>query len=233
MRRVASLEHAIGISLRSVPHQNRVTPFSELVADPARGLVYGNRGCLHDANGVIRRRYGGKRWISCRLEFRGWQRGALAAAGEVHRALLPRRGDRVRRGAPPVRALPQRGLPEVRDTLARTPSRRRIRGRCPRCPVARRSASIRRLRRARPAALRGAVRDAAGRGVRRRGGGRRSSCSESSYCGGRRPATTCARARPDGRATVLTPPSLVGVLRRGWDGVVPLLHPSAEARATG
>ena len=31
--------------------RNRVTPFSELVADPARGLVYGNRGCLHDAEG--------------------------------------------------------------------------------------------------------------------------------------------------------------------------------------
>ena len=62
-----------------MPHQNRVTPFSELVADPARGLVYGNRGCLHDGQGAIRRRYNGRRWISCRLEFRGWQRAAPAA----------------------------------------------------------------------------------------------------------------------------------------------------------
>lgn len=30
-----------------------------------------------------------------------------------------------------------------------------------------------------------------------------------------------------GRGVVLTPPSLVGVLREGWSGVVPLLHPSA------
>jgi len=61
--------------------QNRVTPLGNLVADPARGLVYGNRGCLHDASGRIRRRYAGKRWIACRLEFRGWQRGPLLQPG--------------------------------------------------------------------------------------------------------------------------------------------------------
>jgi len=61
--------------------QNRVTPLGELVADPARGLVYGNRGCLHDETGRIRRRYGGKRWIACRLEFRGWRRAPLLQPG--------------------------------------------------------------------------------------------------------------------------------------------------------
>jgi hypothetical protein len=64
-----------------MPLQNRVTPFSELIADPARGLVYGNRGCLHDATGRIRRRYNGKRWIACRLQFRGWQRRPLLQPG--------------------------------------------------------------------------------------------------------------------------------------------------------
>ena len=64
-----------------MPLQNRVTPFSELVADPARGLLYGNRGCLHDDAGRIRRRYGTRRWIACRLEFRGWQRGPLLQPG--------------------------------------------------------------------------------------------------------------------------------------------------------
>jgi len=64
-----------------MPLQNRVTPLGDLIADPARGLVYGNRGCLHDSNGRIRRRYAGKRWIACRLEFRGWQRGALLQPG--------------------------------------------------------------------------------------------------------------------------------------------------------
>ena len=64
-----------------MPLQNRVTPRGDLVADPARGLVYGNRGCLHDAEGRIRRRYAGRRWIACRLEFRGWQRGKLLRPG--------------------------------------------------------------------------------------------------------------------------------------------------------
>lgn len=64
-----------------MPFRNRVTPLGELVADPARGLVYGNRGCLHDDSGRIRRRYNGKRWIACRLEFRGWQRAPLLQPG--------------------------------------------------------------------------------------------------------------------------------------------------------
>jgi hypothetical protein len=64
-----------------MPLQNRVTPLGELVADAARGLVYGNRGCLHDAEGRIRRHYGVRRWISCRLEFKGWHRSQLLQPG--------------------------------------------------------------------------------------------------------------------------------------------------------
>ncbi len=64
-----------------MPLQNRATPLGELVAEPGRGLVYGNRGCLHDEAGSIRRRYKGKRWIACRLEFRGWHRTPLLPPG--------------------------------------------------------------------------------------------------------------------------------------------------------
>ena len=64
-----------------MPLQNRVTPLGELIADPARGLVYGNRGCLHDASGRIRRRFNGRRWIACRLRFRGWHRSPLMQPG--------------------------------------------------------------------------------------------------------------------------------------------------------
>ncbi len=64
-----------------MPLQNRVTPLGELIADPARGLVYGNRGCLHDAQGRIRRSYAGKRWIACRLKFRDWHRHPLMRPG--------------------------------------------------------------------------------------------------------------------------------------------------------
>ena len=34
--------------------------------------------------------------------------------------------------------------------------------------------------------------------------------------------------RPGGRARAITPPSLMGVLRAGWNGAVPLLHPTAK-----
>jgi hypothetical protein len=64
-----------------MPLQNRVTPLGELIADPARGLVYGNRGCLHDEAGRIRRRYAVKRWIACRLRFRGRRRSPLLQPG--------------------------------------------------------------------------------------------------------------------------------------------------------
>jgi hypothetical protein len=60
---------------------NRATPLGDIVRDPARGLVYGNRGCLHDEQGRIRRRYNGKRWIACRLQFRGRRRAPLMAPG--------------------------------------------------------------------------------------------------------------------------------------------------------
>jgi hypothetical protein len=64
-----------------VPLRNRVTPLGELIATPDRGLVYGNRGCLHDAQGEIRRGYATKRWIACRLCFRGRRRSPLMAPG--------------------------------------------------------------------------------------------------------------------------------------------------------
>ena len=61
--------------------QNRVTPLGELVADPARGLVYGNRGCLHDARAASAAHHDGRRWIACRLRFRGWHRAPLLQPG--------------------------------------------------------------------------------------------------------------------------------------------------------
>jgi hypothetical protein len=64
-----------------MPLRNRVTPLGELIADPSRGLVYGNRGCLHDAHGQIRQRWATKRWIACRLEFRGRRRHPLLQPG--------------------------------------------------------------------------------------------------------------------------------------------------------
>jgi hypothetical protein len=64
-----------------MPRQNRVTPLGELIATPARGLVYGNRGCLHDADGRIRRHHATTRWIACRLDFNDRRRAPLMAPG--------------------------------------------------------------------------------------------------------------------------------------------------------
>ncbi|MFN8111861.1 MAG: hypothetical protein U0R51_01545 [Solirubrobacterales bacterium] len=56
------------------PRRNRVDPFGELVADPARGSLMGNRGQLHGAHGEIKRFHRGNRWIFCLLEFkRRWR----------------------------------------------------------------------------------------------------------------------------------------------------------------
>ena len=64
-----------------MPLQNRVTPFGEIVAEPWRGRLMGNRGCLHDERGVIRRHYATRRWIACRLFFRGRRRAPLMVPG--------------------------------------------------------------------------------------------------------------------------------------------------------
>lgn len=59
--------------------QNRVWPTGEIVADPARGLFMGNRGCLHDADGRLgaapwRHRH----WITCALSFNGRKRSLMS-----------------------------------------------------------------------------------------------------------------------------------------------------------
>jgi hypothetical protein len=57
-----------------MPRQNRVTPFSSLIETPARGRWLGNRGCIHDGRGRIRRLYQTRRWIICLLQYKGVRR---------------------------------------------------------------------------------------------------------------------------------------------------------------
>jgi hypothetical protein len=61
-----------------MPRQNRVTPRGDIVATTARGSCMGNRGCLHDEHGTIRRAYQSRRWIICLLEFRGRRLSIMA-----------------------------------------------------------------------------------------------------------------------------------------------------------
>jgi hypothetical protein len=208
-----------------MPLQNRVTPFSQLVADPARGLLYGNRGCLHDDSGHIRRVYATRRWIACQLEFRGWQRGPKLRPGRFtelffldevtafaagHRpCALCRRADYVRLGeiwrelhsgqvgadAIDLQLHGERIAPGSRTQLHH-------------------DAELDSL--------------PDGAFVVRAG--------EPWLVLGREllhwtPGGYDERlSRPRGvHANVITPPSLVAVLRAGWTPIVPLLHPSIEA----
>jgi hypothetical protein len=207
-----------------VPLQNRVTPLGELIAHPARGLVYGNRGCLHDDAGRIRRRYAVKRWIACRLEFKGWRRKALLQPGRFtelffldeatafaagHRpCALCRREDYVRFGEIWSELHPGSvGADAIDEQL----HAERLGD----------DVASRRLHRAPLDDLpdgtfvleSGAPWIVAGRELKL--------WTPAGY--------SDRRSRGSGDATLLTPPSLVEVLRSGWDPVVPLFHPSAGA----
>ncbi len=59
-----------------MPLQNRVDPFGNLLATPARGTLMGNRGGkFHtDDRKLTRRRWASRQWICCVLDFKGRQR---------------------------------------------------------------------------------------------------------------------------------------------------------------
>jgi hypothetical protein len=64
-----------------MPRRNRVTPDGEIVADPARGMLMGNRGRLHRADGTLAGSlWTTKAWIACALCF-GNRRRTLMAPG--------------------------------------------------------------------------------------------------------------------------------------------------------
>jgi hypothetical protein len=207
-----------------VPLQNRVTPLGELVADPARGLVYGNRGCLHDEQGRIRRRFNGRRWIGCRLEFRGWQRGPLLQPGKFtelffldeatafaagHRpCALCRREDYIRFTELWRELHPGETGADAIDLQLHgervEPETRAQRHHAAQLDDLSDGAFV--------------LRDGAPRLVR---GRELLRWTPAGY--------TDRMARPRGVATTLiTPPSLAAVLATGWEGSVPLLHPSSD-----
>jgi hypothetical protein len=208
------------------PRRNRATPLGELVADPARGLVYGNRGCLHDADGPIRRRYNGKRWIACRLQFRGWRRGPLLQPGRFtelffldeatalaagHRACaLCRRQDYERLVEIWARLHPgQRGADAIDAQLHAervdpgTRAQRRNEAPLDELPD---GAFVLHV---------GAPFLVLGESLLR--------WTPAGY------AERIARPAGGGQAILITPPSLVAVLRAGWTPLVPFLHPSSSS----
>lgn len=58
-----------------MPLQNRVTPFSTIEADPARGTFMGNRGCLHgEYKNLEVEQTREKRWLICQVNFKNRKR---------------------------------------------------------------------------------------------------------------------------------------------------------------
>jgi hypothetical protein len=202
-----------------MPLQNRVTPLGELIATPERGLVYANRGCLHDAEGNIRRNYAVKRWIACQLEFRGWQRPALLMPGRFTELFFLDEATALAAGHRPCALCRRADYEHLRATWSE--------------PGAGANAIDDRLhaerlgprggRRLHEASFRelpdGAfvMRDERPRLVL---GNRLLAWSPGGYGA---PSPRPAR----GTATVITPPSLVALLRTERTPLVPLLHPSA------
>jgi hypothetical protein len=199
-----------------VPLQNRVTPLGELVADPARGLVYGNRGCLHDASGRIRRPYQVKRWIACRLEFKGRRRRALLQPGRYTELFFLDEATAFAAGHRPCAECRRADYLRFREILGRPGSVDAIDARL---HEERWDGSGRRLHAVRLETLpEGAfvLREGAAWLVR---GQELLAWTPAGY--------TTRVPRPGGKATLITPPTLVEVLRAGWEPVIPLLHPTA------
>ena len=209
-----------------MPLQNRATPLGELVADSARGLVYANRGCLHDAAGRIRRPWNGRRWLACRLQFRGWQRGPLMQPGRFTELFFLDEATAMAAGHRPC-------------ALCRREDYTRL------CTIWHELHPGQQGADAIDAQLH-RERVVSGSRTQRHHEARIDDLPDGSYVlhdgephvvasahllrwtvAGyttrvRRPTRTGAR--------LITPPSLVAVLRNGWDPVVPLLHPSAQQR---
>ena len=67
------------MSRTRAPLQNRVTPFGEIIATPARGLFIGNRGIIHDpaTRTLLARRWNSPAWLVCVCDWKGQRRQVM------------------------------------------------------------------------------------------------------------------------------------------------------------
>jgi hypothetical protein len=206
-----------------VPLQNRVTPLGDLIASPGRGLVYGNRGCLHDGRREIRRRYATRRWIACRLRFRGRRRSPLMAPGRFTELFFLDEATALAAGHRPCAECRRADYNRLTDLWADLhPAQHGADAIDAQLHAERISTRTgeRRLHSTRFEELPdGAfvLHDHAPRLVL---GSNLLTWSPGGYLERR-------KRPPSGRARVITPPSLVALLRTEWTPDVPLLHPTA------
>jgi len=207
----------------TVPLQNRVTPLGDLLAASERGLVYGNRGCLHDDQGRIRRTYATRRWIACRLEFRGRRRRRLMAPGRYTELFFLDEATALAAGHRPCAECRREDYVHFRELWSELHSGQGSADAIDDQLHSERLASPRQ-RRLHETTL-GELPDGAfvlqGSTPCLLLGSRLLSWSP----GGYEDAGPIEASR---EVRVITPPSLVELLRRGWRGAVPLIHPSAR-----
>jgi hypothetical protein len=209
------------------PLQNRVCPTGEIVSHSGRGLLMGNRGCLHGHGRALgASRWRSKLWICCVLAWRGRRRDPMppgrwtalffldeaTALAAGHRPCgYCRRADYLAyaHGWQAARALPERPRAIEMDACLHTE----------------RVDSRTRRQRTRPARI-GELPDGAmiwyGSGPALVLGGAVLPWTFTGYLGAVRPPDL------DAKVDLLTPPSTVAVLGAGYR---PLLHPSAHATA--
>jgi hypothetical protein len=204
-----------------VPRRNRVTPYGDIIATDARGLLFGNRGVLHDANGRLVRPWQVRRWIACRLEFKG-RRRPLLRPGRYTELFFLDEATALAAGHRPCAECRRDDFVRFRDAWTRTqPSG------SPRVDVIDRVLHAERIgpdgeKRLHPARLRdlpdGSMVEADD-GAWLVLGGELLAWSPFGY-GGRRAAPGSPAVR------TLTPPSIIDVIRAGYE---PGIHPSARS----
>ena len=203
-----------------MPLQNRVDPFGELIATPARGMFFGNRGGKfhRDDRTLGKRRWASRQWICCVLSFKNrrhnvWGPGytdlffldEVTALAAGHRPCFECRRADAKVFAEfwgKAKGIATPHAPEMDVVL----QKERLHGRSKRTH----ERAFADLPDAASVTMDGAafaLRDA-----------QLLRWSENGYAD--------KIARPRGLATVLTPPSIVGVLAAGYR---PQWHPSADA----
>jgi len=202
-----------------------VTPLGDVIATPERGLVYANRGCIHDAHGRLReRRYPTKRWIACRLEFNGRYRRPLMAPGKFTELFFLDEATALAAGHRPCGECRYKDYEHLTAMWAvRYPDRVGADAIDQQLDAERRDPNTKRRR------LYETNQDELPDGAFVLHDGEPHLVLGSELLRWSPAGYTTRCARPDGsaRATVITPPSLVALLRTDRTPLVPLLHPSA------
>jgi hypothetical protein len=201
-----------------MPLRNRVTPLGELIETRERGLVFGNRGRLHDEDRRIVRNHDRRRWIACRLQFRGRRREPMPP-GRYTGLFFLDDATALAAGHRPCaecRHQDYRGFLEHADAANADELDRRLHTERLGGDVLDRRLHERRMEKLPKGAIvlfegtaHLVLEDAL---LRWTPGG---------YVGRRR--------RPRGRVDVVTPPTCLRVLDSAWTGSTPLLHPSSRA----